>query len=316
MKLLVDSDVARDRTTRALFAISVAVIVPILAAVFGSFFLTTLIDFPSVGGLGFILGLGAGGIFVAAISRYFIVQNPPEGAFITQNPFSYADGGYVLYGPGWHFAFPWEQRQKKGNFFLGLSTEQITESVPALDGEVIANISVQVLVRDPIALYKSTVESGVAGLRDAAREWLSTRLAAVTVDDAVLRVNQLSTELDVYLRQQSKAQLVSTFGLEVVNSRVQSIDLGKRIQAARDTEDQARAIIRSMTTVLGYSTPDEMFRDVRSGKLTTRDMRAVREDVLAMAGVLRPNISRLDLSGIDARDSAAAAAIFAAINEL
>lgn len=315
MKVLTDSELTRDRFARALVALGTLFVIPAFTA-----FLAYLVSFifpiifPGKSYLFAILGIILGASFVARISPRFLVTNPANLAFVTQNPFSYSDNQYVPYGPGWHFSFPWEQRQTEGNVPLNLITEHISERIPSRTGEVTLDISVQLFVRNPVAFFIATASSVQLGLRDTVREWLAKRVAELSADEAVSRSNQLSNEIDEVLRGRRSGILLETYGISIVNARIQSIDLSKKMQSARDTQDQAKAIIYSMANVLGYSTAEDMYRDVRAGKLTIKDMRAVREDVLAMAGVLQPRVSRLDLSGIKAKDSTAAA-IFAAINE-
>lgn len=262
-ELLTDSVVERNRLGRAIVGISVSSAIIVLLVWVGSVF----------GLFGALVGFAVAGQILAIVApKYLIVYNNYTWALVADNPFT---GKPVVYGPGLHWAYPWEKVaiQRNDNVSLEVRTHTRDDlTIDSREGTLkvkasvqwrpdLSNLHIFVLldedtvnegIFDPLERFISTV-IGQMGVQEA-REHQSdiSRLAYLAfkgenrafeeIDEKDPFKQTLQNQLSKFLKTVRNYE--KRFGFELLQANIFDIDYPEEIRKARGAEAEQTSILR------------------------------------------------------------------------
>lgn len=292
-----DSMIKRNRLGRLVcYIISLLMMMMIPMSFMGSI-TQKLFDFSA---LGLSLGFGFGVFLNLRMFQYFWITVPQTVAFVTTSLFSSGSSPNIAYGPGGHFAYPWEMRAESGNITLDVLTCSFTEKVPTKDTSMIVDGTLQFKfdlehIATVVGIDITTIEQGFLA---QVNEWLSTKLAGMAGNEAKNSIRTIRAELETEFMRTRRDQLLHDYGIRVLGFQISSIDFPPKVQEVRDSIEEARAIGEGVATILGFSSAAALKRARNAGKISEEDITRAREDFLAASGNINKTVNRIDASGL------------------
>jgi len=311
-----DYSIKRNRTGRVFFLFVSVLVFLFLPGVLLHVLLDTLFDTSEWLMTPFyLLSVLIGGFVFSRFLPNYLVEIPQVQGYVTIDLLRALLGRsgktYVIYGPGLHIAFPWEERSEKSNFSLEVFTIEWSEQVPGQDTQLLIKGSYQFevdLARSIkfIGVDEKTIESGALDIIKAeVSHWASTQSA----DDAKKGIKKLNLKLtDIFLSsdsdvtQSTKAtHFQDRYGIRTIAVTVSSIDLPPKVQEARDAVDEANQVIEGVARMYGM-TADELKAKIGSNEPDGISIERYNEMVdrfAAKSGNATMNIQAIKLNGLE-----------------
>lgn len=305
-----DDCVLRNRTARWMFlgaSLAAFLFIPGLTALM---LLNILPGFPSSLAVPVLLfGAFLGGYGFSRILPNYVIDVPQLQGFVTINKLkpllNIPGSAYVIYGPGWHISFPWEERSEKSNFSLEVFTLEWKEEIPGKDSQLLVKGSYQfevALDRSDrfIGIDEATI--GTGGL-DIIRAKVSTMLANETADTAKARIEEYNHHLLQFFglsddpQDASVSSFESRYGINSVAVTISGIDLPEAVQKTRDAVDEAGQVVRGIAAMYGM-TPDVLKAKLVSGEITPESYNEMVDRFMANSGNAEMKIQALKLHGL------------------
>lgn len=192
-----DSALERDRSGRAVVAAAIGL--GVLSLLWGSW-----------GTFGFILAL----IVLAFMSTLFLANVKAHQGAVYQNRFT---GKLLVYGPGLHFKFPWEFRDKAFNL-TDVSSEFKAIPIPTVTDEVTVDVSWQWRPSLPnlatFRMMEELVQKG--GFFEPVQRFLATAFSAMAPEEVLAKRTVLNDliMLAVAGNVDAAAQMIKDQGLK------------------------------------------------------------------------------------------------------
>jgi hypothetical protein len=296
-KLQPDSDIEdRDRVARWAMLLSTTAVAAIGPIVMGA-------HWGSLAGplwlkTGVIVGIGVAALAEAFLLPRVLVSNPEVSAYVTLDAF---DGHTVVYGPGLHPAFPWEERNTDGNYSLQVVTKPFSVWVQTNTAQVQARGIFEYQIdlsnlRNFIGIDETTVDIGFDAFIES---FLTRKLADKTFEEARIGINDLNQELaDEFMgimneQGTTMVEFESAHGIRTVAIAIRGMHSSDDVQAARDAVDEGAAIFKIVASSNGL-TPEELKEQLASGKISTADFKEYRREALAMSKNATLDLRRVD----------------------
>lgn len=229
---------SRNKAGRALVALTIIGIVVAFSIVVVNFVVGSFV--PPLGV--FLLGTAVGGMIInGPILSYIVVQVSQAQALTAMDMIKKVA---VVYGPGWHFRYPWEEITERDNISLEERTVVKKDlTIAAKDDQLKVKISFQ--WRPDIRIlvnFRNLAESTIQeGIFEATERLISSIFALLTADEA--RVNQSSISqiaLIGFKRPHSEKE-----GKEIVSLAEKAISSlrGQSKERTIEMQDQIRDIL-------------------------------------------------------------------------
>ncbi|HEU4677332.1 MAG TPA: hypothetical protein VFS75_01285 [Candidatus Paceibacterota bacterium] len=319
-----DDLVKRDRFGRAVVTWSSPVVFVFLGYVAGTF-TSVLLHLPYFIGqsLGLTCGTYAAGI---ALSRSF-VRNDATIAFITVNPLAslFGKNPLVVYGPGTHFCYWWEQRSADNVVSLVEATEPFTAVVQTGSGTVTFQGSTR--LRPNICELHQFI-SGAAAAASNITGLIIAHIVGFTgasdggnkpkpLLEVLKNIGGLNDELRKEFKEGRAGSKVSDFerrfGVIVGDTTVEKIlpseDVQKTMSAVTESEVMDTMVAKSF----GCASYEELVKKVEDGTFNWATVNQVRTQKMAASGNLqgmdlKDHTFNLNVNGLDQLSPEAAAA--------
>lgn len=292
-----DSMIKRNRVGRLVCYIISLLLMMLIPMSFMGSITQKLFNFSA---LGLALGFGFGVFLNLRMFQYFWITVPQTVAFVTTSLFSSGSSPNIAYGPGGHFAYPWEMRAESGNITLDVLTCSFTEKVPTKDTSMIVDGTLQFKfdlehIATVVGIDITTIEQGFLA---QVNEWLSTKLAGMAGNEAKNSIRTIRAELETEFMRTRCDQLLHDYGIRVLGFQISSIDFPPKVQEVRDSIEEARAIGEGVAMILGFSSATALKRARNAGKISEEAITRAREDFLAASGNIGKTVNRIDASGL------------------
>jgi hypothetical protein len=283
-----DGLISRRRDRRAALFFSTAALTPIVGAILGGTLSSTFIDLPIATSIGTVLG-GLGGWMLFLNTKHrFIVQNDTTGALVTLDALrSLFKLGKVdvIYGPGTHFAYPWEQRFEGNNIPVIEATEDFKFPVQCEDGILLAEGSFRLRpdFRNPVA-FLSGVASVAGDLKDLIIVKAASHYKNKKVTDATSSLPELNQLLDdTFVQGQKDSGLEIRFGVQIGDVTIRTVLPSEELQRTLSALAEAEMIFLGTAKVLGR-TKDELKAGLEDGSVTKEEFDHARREFRIISG--------------------------------
>lgn len=205
-------------------------------------------------------GLWLGVSFFKRISKRLFVYNEEWTGYVTQDPLS---GSNVPYGPGWHFAHWWEQRNQSGEYDLHVKTVPFSIAVPTKTAQVVVTGNYQYAIRlwsliQFIGSGRDTVEKGLTAFIEQQLTQQLTQKDAESARNEVKTVNENVSK--VFIGSNASGGYEVQYGITIANIVISKIALSDEAQKTRDSEDEADALAKTVAKIAGYSAAEYLAR--------------------------------------------------------
>lgn len=276
-----DSETERDWKVRwIVFAVCVALTLLIPYEVFH--YVGQVLDHPVIGGF---IGAGIGVALLGFLMPRLLVYVPEWSAYVTQNPFG---GAMIGYGPGTHASLPWEQRNARGNFWLGVITKVFTLTIPTqtsavtVKGRVFYHASLRFITR-AIGVDKEVVEEGLVSYISS---HLTSKLGAKKAESVIKEAAQTSTELNGEFRDSpvgNPEEFEKKYGYSAASIVIDQISYSADVQKALDAVSEAEKLNDIAAKLLGIS-KEQMATLLEKRVLTMKQVKEVVDRALVASG--------------------------------
>jgi hypothetical protein len=281
-----DSDISWDDRNRASRVASVSLVA--LASLAGpAIFGATLgsIYGPAGAWLLGTAGFAAGGYFISKILDRLYVYNEEWSSYVTNDPIF---GHNVPYGPGFHFAHFWEERNQAGNYKLHVVTKTFEVTVQTTTASVTVKGSFQyridlALINRFIGISASTVEEGLlAFIKSFLIEELSDKDAEYS-RKSITETNKKLKEKFVENEAMPVLEFEHQYGIVTVNLILEEIRLPQEAQQTRNAVDEASTLVRVLAQLSGMS-PDVYTQRRENGQISDEQHNKLLDRAMAVSG--------------------------------
>lgn len=311
-----DKLVDRDRAGRSFVFFGSAISLPILGAILGFGLAWLFLDFPASELIGAIFGaLGGWALFLVIRHRY-IVQNDTTGALVTLNAlrslFNQGDVN-VVYGPGTHFAYPWEQRFERNNIPVMEATNSFKFPVVCLDGILNGEGSFRLRpdFNNPIAFL-----SGVGSVAGDLEDLIITEAAGFYKQKKVMEATSSQHKLNIRLNRKFAGGVAQTpfekrFGVQVGDVTIRTVLPSEELQRTISGLAEADMVLEGTAVLLGM-TKDQLKKAIADNTIDPAKVDRARRDFRIISGNMdgsKVNRYELDISGVTPEVAQAISAI-------
>lgn len=286
-----DNQVARNCGSRWLNLIVSAIIIiaapTALIAWWGS-----LIGFPIVGAL---TGFGIGGYVVSRLfPDRFLISNPEWSAYVTQD---IVRGEMVVYGPGLHPSYWWEERNKKGNYSLKLVRRPFSQSTATKTSKVVVSGQFEYAVDLPniqraVGVSESVVEEYANSFIN---NFLTSKCAGEETEWVRTNIDSLNESLSSDFNSTAVEGMgpdgfKKKYGFVIVSIVINNIALPEAVQKTRDAADEAVNTLKVVAQLYGYEDVSSLQRDIQSGKISREEYTEMLEHAQAQSENVKMNV--------------------------
>lgn len=324
-----DSMIKRNRAGRVLVVfmyVLVTCLLPILAwRVFNDWF--------EYGKLGFLLGLAGQTLILSNTLHHFMVKVGALRAFITvdqlrtllnrnDNQVEGDKDAYVVYGPGFHFAYPWESRSANYNVSLEEASEDFSVDVQTAKGLLKVNGSVR--MRPDITRLIPFI-GGVAAMAGDITGIIKSFVIELlskeeTVKEALKSVPRLNEELEKKFGFGSAndpdpkvSEFEGRFGVSVGDVTISTILPSLEVQKTMSGVTEAEIIADATAIMLGYTSLKGVRQAISKGLITQEDFNKARDRFMAASDNIKMNLDANEytvrIDGLDPDIAKALAAV-------
>lgn len=233
-------------------------------------------------------GLLAGGVALARfLPSRLMLLNQEWSAYVSQNV---PAGTMVSYGPGVHVTYPWEARNKKGNWSLKLITRDFTLPIPTDTSQVtmagkygytidLARIQNAIGMKDDASIddrLTSLIESFLTG-ESAGKEAGAVVRDSTPVINAGLKKSFHRAKIDnpnTRIDERTIETISERYGIKLVFVTVNRVSFPPAVQKARDAKEEAAQMFEIVAQLYGYDTEEkkkELRQKITSGSIPKGD---------------------------------------------
>lgn len=314
-----DSVIKRNRFWRAAVFFGTALILPMIGAALAG--VLAMIFFGGVAffSIGLVLGALAGFVSFLAIKHMFVVKNDTIGALVTLDQLKSLlgrgkDEVNVVYGPGSHFAYPWEARFAENNIPLKEVAEEFTFPVVCQDGTltVFASFRIRPDFNNLLA-YLSGVGAAAQDFKALQIAFITKKLTPKSMQQSKDEQEQLNIELEAEFVGSARpvpTDFEQRFGVQTGDVTVSNMLMSDEVQRSRSGLNEAAAVAQGTAVLLGFTTATAMQRALKAGKLTQADIDRARRDYRIISGNMegaQVNRYEVDITGLTPEAAAAIA---------
>ena len=248
-------------------------------------------------------GFGIGIFTMLKIFHRFWIVVPQTVAFVTTNQFSPAgENPNIPYGPGGHFAFPWELRAESGNITLDTISISFSLPIPTKTSLVTVHGSLQFKFNFPtitrvVELDPSAIQSGFT---DMVNEFLSEEITPIAAEDARSHIVELRHKIVAEFQDNDakKTELLLKFNALVKGVQIANIELPPKVQETKDAIEEARAIGENIWMFMGFIDKKAFDKARKEKVIAQADINRATEQYLAASGNATLEIKRIDATGL------------------
>jgi hypothetical protein len=315
-----DNLLTRNRAGRTLVFFGTPVALALLGGALVSFLAHTFIGVTGITYIGVIVGVACGLISFLAIKHLFVVQNDTTGLLVTLDQVKSLFRGKssesvnVFYGPGTHFAYPWEARFARNNIPVTETTEEFEFTAICLDGTLTGKGSFRLRpdFENPIN-YLSGVGAVAGDLKDLIIAFINAWLAKKTMQQGLDEQDKLYEALhEEFIRKDEKTPFEVRFGVQLGDVTVSQLLMSDEAQRTRGALNEASMIVTGTAVLLGYKTVEDMQTALADGKTDQDDIERARRDFRIISGNMEGatvNRYEVDIKGITPEVAGALAAV-------
>jgi hypothetical protein len=263
---------------------------------------------PELVELGFWIGLLMGGIIVDRIMDFFIVYNEEWTAYLTQNPIT---GQNIAYGPGIHISYPWELRNKTGNYPLTVITQQFTIDVPTqtsnltFGGEIGWAVDLSRLNKF-VGVGPEVVTSAFIGF---IKGFVTSKAGGMKAEEAVPNLSTINSEMNAEFKAaDSDTTPEGQFGVKTAFLNITSVDYPAAVKKARDGVAEGAQNNNVVAATLGL-TPAELRAKMDNGDITVDQFKAFHDRAMATTENATMTLDVKEIKGVPEALQSLAAAI-------
>ena len=306
-----DSAIKRNRGRRFAVFIMSAVALTGLGALLAGYLAQTFLGAGPFYWIGFVLGALLGFVSFLAIKHLFVVKNDTIGALVNLDQLQSFLGNkdvHVVYGPGSHFAYPWEARFAENNIPLKEVAEEFTFPVVCKDGTltVFASFRIRPDFNNLLA-YLSGVGAAAQDFKALQIAFITKKLTAKTMQVAKDEQGQLNDELVIEFVS-GHTPFEERFGVQTGDVTVSNMLMSDEAQRTRSGLNEAAAIAQGTAVLLGFETVQQMKRALATGKITQADIDRGRREFRIISGNMdnsQVNRYEVDITGLTPEVAAA-----------
>lgn len=282
-----DSLIPRNRAGRA----SVFFAAPLVLIGAGAAITGTLATIFLGGGAFFLIGLVVGAVlgFIAFLNlkHLFVVQNNTTSLLVTLNSARSLLGLKnvdVVYGPGTHFAYPWEERFAENNIPLKEVAEEFTFPVICKDGTltVTASFRLRPDFQNPIAYL-----SGVGAAANDFKALVITAIAKWLTPKTMLEARTQMKELNEALHDEFvdlESEFEKRFGVRSGDVTVSNMLMSDEAQRTLSGLNEASTVAKGTAILLTYPTVEAMQEALKNGLISQADIDRARREFRIISG--------------------------------
>ncbi|MDB5244813.1 MAG: hypothetical protein JWN18_683 [Parcubacteria group bacterium] len=285
-----DSVTSRDWAFRWMVNMVISALV-ICVPLFALLYVGGRLDHPLIGGtIGYVVGIWV----LSLLLPRMIVSNPEYTGYVTLNSFKPGDAEMVTYGPGFHMALPWEERNANGTYSLRVITREFTLTTPTkssaitIEGRLFYNASLKFL-ENAVGVDKEVVEEGNIAFIDS---YLITKLSEIDAEEAASKIKQIGIDLNKDFRDTPAITGVGTatpeefekkFGYSTAAIAIDKVILAPKVQEAIDAISEARKMNEIATGLLGISQAD-LAEMLKNKIITVKQVKEMLDRALVTSG--------------------------------
>lgn len=229
------------------------------------------------------MGLGLGVLALAWVIPRLYVTNGAIYAFVTVNLLSKE---LVSYGPGFHFAFPWEAREGANNVSLkeaeGAFDFEVQTETGTLKGKGSFRLRPDI---NHLPSFLAGAGTIAAELSDIVSAECVKYLGPKKVMEALKDLGDLNEEcLKKHFTHGAAAitPFERRFGVMVGDVTVSKLMPSEEVQKALDGRAEQAALDHVIARNLGYPSMEEVHKAVKRGKLNPEQVAYANENALAL----------------------------------
>lgn len=282
-----DSLIARKRLGRKLLFLLAPVVLTCLGALIAGALATVFLG----GGPFFLIGLVVGAVlgFVAFLSlkHLFVVQNDTTSLLVTLDrarSLLGLKGVDVVYGPGTHFAYPWEQRFAENNIPLKEVAEEFSFQVICKDGTLLVTASFRLRpdFQNPIA-YLSGVGAAAEDFKALVITAIVKLLTPLTMLEARAQMNDVNIALHTEFVDKD-SDFEKRFGVRSGDVTVSNMLMSDEAQRTLSGLNEAATVAKGTAILLGYETVEAMQEALKEGVISQADIDRARREFRIISG--------------------------------
>ncbi len=261
-------EVTRDRSGRNTF-VTVGTLLLWLGPTAFLHFAGGLLGIPFIGGIiGFILGTW---LVKKLLPSRMLVFNPEWTAYVTQDPWT---GKLIAYGPGAHTSYPWELRNKKGNYPLKTASGDISLTIPTQTAAVTLNgvFEYAMSLRHIYTALGMDPRDVEAFIRTFVQRFATSWCARYSADEVMEKIGLLNEELsNAFIHSltgpAATIDLASRIGFKPVSVAIGTVTLPPAVQRTRDAIDEAGKL-REVMLQMYHMTKEELAAQLQDGRIS------------------------------------------------
>ncbi len=282
-----DSVIKRDRFGRTLVFFLTPVIFSGLGALLAGYLAETFLGEGPFYNIGLVFGALCGFIGFLSIKHMFVVENNTIGALVTLDQLKSLLGSkevHVDYGPGTHFAYPWEARFAENNIPLKEVAEDFTFPVICKDGTltVFASFRIRPDFNNLLA-YLSGVGAAAQDFKALQIAFISKRLTPKTMQQAKNEQGPLNDELEAEFVT-GRTEFERRFGVQTGDVTVSNMLMSDEAQRTLTALNEAAVVSEGTAILLGYKTVEAMQEALKEAVITQVDIDRARREFRIISG--------------------------------
>lgn len=299
-----DSVLERSRIGRAIVFFLTPVILSSLGALLAGFLVETFLGEGPFYKVGLVIGALGGFVGFLSIKHMFVVENNTIGALVTLDQFKSLLGikdVHVYYGPGTHFAYPWEARFAENNIPLKEVAEDFTFPVICTDGTLTVNASFRIRPDfNNLLPYLSGVGAAAQDFKALQIAFIAKKLQTKTMLQAKIEQEALNEELEVeFVTNNTKFE--KRFGVQTGDVTVSNMLMSDEAQRTLSGLNEAKVVAQGTARLLGYETVEAMQIALKEGVISQADINLARREFRIISGNMenaQVNRYEIDITGL------------------
>lgn len=283
-----DTLIPRERALRTLVFFGSATSFVVIGALLAGTLAYIFIGGGAFFSIGAVIGAVAGFIGFLAIKHLFVIQNNTITAFVTLDRLKSLLGKpdvNVIYGPGTHFSYPWEERFPENNIPLKEVAEEFNFMVVCKDGTLTVFASFRIRPDFSNLLpYLSGVGAAAQDFKALQIKFITQRLTQQTMQEAKDNIQGLNRDLEEEFVGMGQTPFELRFGVQTGDVTVSNMLMSDEAQRTRSALNEAAVVSEGTAILLGYKTIALMNRALKNSKVTQADIDRARREFRIISG--------------------------------
>jgi len=251
--------------------------------------------------LGAIVGGSIGGAVLTwfAPKRLFI-YNEEWSAYVSQDMWL---GTMVPYGPGLSVSFPWEQRNKTGNYSLRPHPEVLMIPVQTKTSKVTVKVTLEYMfdlsnLGQAIGADAEAIKTDYASFIGSFLTQKLSDMDAETARKSVRSLNDMLAEEFMGVEDakgMTPAEFEGQFGIITVSITIGELSLPEDVERTRNAIDEAEELFKVTAALYGKS-PEKLATDLESGTITHEQFEKMTNRAMATSKNANMNINVVEVN--------------------